>query len=53
MPNEAVWVRLVGGVEDHLATCQSGRCVSEVNHSRKEKTDAGVAMFLVVPGKNC
>ena len=48
MPNDAVSVSLVRGIEHGRAARQNGRGFPEVNHRRGEQTDAGMAMLLVV-----
>ena len=42
-------MRLVGGVEHHLAVGQDSLGLTEMNHGRRQQADAGVAMLLVVP----
>ena len=51
LPLFLVRVRLVSGIEHHLAVCQDGLGVAEMNHGRGQHADAGVAMLLVVPLK--
>ena len=43
-PDEAVWMRLVSGIEHRLAVGQDGLGLAEMNHGRGQQTDAGMAV---------
>ena len=49
--NEALAMSAIGGVENNATAFNRFRCQTMMHHSRREKTQSGMAVFVVIPGE--
>jgi hypothetical protein len=51
LADEAFRMSAAGGIENGAPPLNGFRCQTIMNHSRREKAQSGMAVFIVIPGE--